>query len=1808
MYAQSPLNDNCKNAIDIPTGNGFGLGKYISKKVNLKNAARQSGESVDSLLINVGNDKKTVWYRFETKTRRSLNIQLRQKDSAITQNAVGFSVYKSGNCIPNQGLVSTALPTISKFGSSANSCLPAGVYLIQVCANKSANDSIWLELDLETPFPNNYDKRKDALDLGILSNLGNNNISFQAGCQSIDSAGEVCATLGPEYSQSAWITFQTPSYLDEVNMSFPLSKYASQSDTVKIGYNLYEGNAKDSTLKLKLIEGCVTLQQICRYYGKTLYCYGGFPSLKYSCSLKPNTYYTVQLFFHKDADYSLGVGITSNGTAKSLANDVKNLPVAYKLGLLSSKVIRISDNMSCDNIIPAGTCGMKNKNIFLDTLLVKDNTGHDTYQIDTFDMNSWFTFSIPASGTVNFTFNKLVSDPLQCGYIIRLFKGDASQNCAISLINAWRDASGANICLDSGHYSVQVLAIKHYRKKTNSCTNSNLGHFFSCAIYFTPRFLQKPAKHYKPSLAEDLGDITAKVATGITTSTDYFGSPDDSAIIVNHKYYSNFIFRQFYISKPLYLNISPIPKYQSNTYSLFFKGKASDGLNTLKALEPEYGGGADNISESITGSGCKPLPAGWYTIFSYRSNKCDDYDTYELAFKIESFNPCTQFDKPYKAGVFNKGQALTYGPMYGAQGDPRFKNNYLSPQQCPVCADTPFTPFPQYCYSNQYKPRRVSYYVFSIDKASTVTITGMAPAEYGYLYKFDVRKDSAHLGDSSYMIATCLKPFQYCRLMPGDYTFVQYSYSVFDNQFTILVDTIGYSRFDYARNAYDFGLLPLNNTVLTSPLETIYCTTSAHYLDPDNYTKKLFEKGEYSVPPIMPPNLVYKSSRPKRNLWFTFLLAGSGTCKMNIHPNTDGPNSNLFSEYVYKANSGNTPFSVLRNSAKVDSTTRQGLRQVQSISGYANGNEYLTFSKAGCDTVRYYVLLDYFDQQPENLNLTFSTDIQYSGTIYDNTGDYCSNAKLLNLSGEGSVSASLHVNCHSIGEGFGEDGSNMACLLSDSLYKCKSSWFRLHIATPGKYDLSFFLYNGTNVSSNAIRYRILYGSCGALTPGPCLGNAYGSFTLDCMSAGDYFVQVVMPVNATGTVQVSATALISKYQDCKPFDLLLPQANFATHGGCNGQPISFVNLSTQGPYIKYKWDFGDGTYSCVKKPIHKYTVNQAVTSFSVKLTVSDTVNNLTDSITLSAFVFNDPIIADAGNDTTVACGTRFHLKATCNYPDATYNWTPANEVDNPYSPTPLAYPSKKTVYKLYVHAENCDITDSITVKTQSSIKIIGQPYICDNTPTVLACPIDFDYYYWSTGEQTRFINVSKAGKYWLYGFHANGICSAVDTVTVVDLGNKPLLMTEKLAICEGDTFTMETPIKDSTLKYKWNTGDTTASITSHKLGTYWVQASNGKCMLIDTIHANALKNYIYFNCHDTSICDNVNFRLKAISNSGYVTWNTGETGPAIYVSKPGTYTATIGTGKCMVSNSVTINIIKSPGKPYIGADTTVCPRTIVNMDAGANNKNYRWNTGQAASKITVKDSGLYTVWVKDDNVCEAQASKRLNWKNVYLDLPKDTFYCKGHTLELRPKTNIVDLTWGNGDKDLSFIVRTSGQYYVSGTKDGCTLIDSINVRISSPPVVYLGKDTLICDTFDMVLDAGPGASYQWYPGGETSRRVYIKKHGKYTVVVKNIDGCAGSDTIRILEDCDPTIFVPNAFHAVKDDPNEYFKAYGSYISYFEMKVFNRWGQQIFSTENINKGWDGRYNGQLCEDGVYLYVIHYKGRYTNKQLTGTFHLLR
>ena len=175
---------------------------------------------------------------------------------------------------------------------------------------------------------------------------------------------------------------------------------------------------------------------------------------------------------------------------------------------------------------------------------------------------------------------------------------------------------------------------------------------------------------------------------------------------------------------------------------------------------------------------------------------------------------------------------------------------------------------------------------------------------------------------------------------------------------------------------------------------------------------------------------------------------------------------------------------------------------------------------------------------------------------------------------------------------------------------------------------------------------------------------------------------------------------------------------------------------------------------------------------------------------------------------------------------------------------------------------------------------------------------------------------------------------------------------------------------------------------------------------------------------------------------------------------------------------------------------------------------------------------------------------------------------------------------------------------------CGLSVSTQVREGpdARPTVDIGSDLLICPGSSIPLLINNFSTYQWQDGSTDS--VYmITSAGMVTLIVANASGCRASDSLIVEEDCLSDILFPNAFTPNDDGINEVFYGVGSEPENFKLRIFDRWGEILFESDNLLSGWDGKYKGHSVHDGVYVYqAIFTIAKNSEIEKTGNVVLIR
>ena len=288
-------------------------------------------------------------------------------------------------------------------------------------------------------------------------------------------------------------------------------------------------------------------------------------------------------------------------------------------------------------------------------------------------------------------------------------------------------------------------------------------------------------------------------------------------------------------------------------------------------------------------------------------------------------------------------------------------------------------------------------------------------------------------------------------------------------------------------------------------------------------------------------------------------------------------------------------------------------------------------------------------------------------------------------------------------------------------------------------------------------------------------------------------------------------------------------------------------------------------------------------------------------------------------------------------------------------------------------------------------------------------------------------------------------------------------------------------------------------------------------------------------------------------------------------------------------------------PYLGKDTSLCKKDLpFVLSAPLGYDKYEWNTGDTLSYITVKDSGTYSVNCILTGCGEISDTIRVSYpKSTILNLGSDIQLCEGATFDIKAQSGFTSYLWNTGETTSTISVKDSGNYYVIASEDCTIQIDTINISFEEilDLKVDLGKDTTICkngvNSTITLKSTSSLPNYLWNTG-ETTAELIVNKKGWYTLESNLNCGVIKSDSIYVYECSIDTLLgqnFPDAFSPNDDNINDEldFSKYNTTIT--ELSIFNRWGEIIYSS-NVKFSWDGKFNGNNSQIGVYIYKIRYQ----------------
>lgn len=504
---------------------------------------------------------------------------------------------------------------------------------------------------------------------------------------------------------------------------------------------------------------------------------------------------------------------------------------------------------------------------------------------------------------------------------------------------------------------------------------------------------------------------------------------------------------------------------------------------------------------------------------------------------------------------------------------------------------------------------------------------------------------------------------------------------------------------------------------------------------------------------------------------------------------------------------------------------------------------------------------------------------------------------------------------------------------------------------------------------------------------------------------------------------------------------------------------------------------------------------------------------------------------------------------------------------------------------------------------------------------------YTYFWPSLGDNDSIVTGLGPGTYTVIVTDAMGCQDSADYSITEPLVLNVMINSTPLSSCGSNDGTASAVANGGTgtIDYVWAPGgETTANIINLAAGNYTVTVTDDNgCTASATTNINSINGV------------NANFSFTDITCFGMndgtaVVTPTSGTSPFTYLWQPtgaidsletnlaaGSYTVTV-TDFAGCTFSTLFNITE-PAELIVNGNVTqpTCAGNdgaiTLNMAGGTGATNVVWTpAGLSGTNLTNLSGGTYDAVVTDANGCTDSVSFQLIAPSAMIvnSVLADTTSCS-NTCDGNVSINITgavnyQLAPGNVSATGNFANVCAGTYTVTATDAaGCTI--TVTVTVGSGPTIdaefTLAPNLVVLPeaTVSFTNQSSGATGYIWdFTNGNTSTDVNpvfdFSQYGigDYLICVyaTGASGCVDSvcHTLQITNDIH--WFIPNAFTPNNTELNEFFAPVFSDTSGIEgyhFYIFNRWGQEIFSTGDVLSGWDGTHGQKPAPLGVYVWRI-------------------
>lgn len=663
--------------------------------------------------------------------------------------------------------------------------------------------------------------------------------------------------------------------------------------------------------------------------------------------------------------------------------------------------------------------------------------------------------------------------------------------------------------------------------------------------------------------------------------------------------------------------------------------------------------------------------------------------------------------------------------------------------------------------------------------------------------------------------------------------------------------------------------------------------------------------------------------------------------------------------------------------------------------------------------------------------------------------------------------------------------------------------------------------------------------------------------------------------------------------------LNPTFHFSpTQKKCVNEPIQFLDSTISFANIaKFYWDFGDGSPqdSVNLNPIHVYTSGGP---YTVKQRVIGADGCEATNIQ-NIFIGTKPIPGFTINQNCVDNLVQFTDTSKVTYGTInTWNWDLGNTVTSTIQNPSTTYTTggDKTISLLVKTVEGCEdlFTKTIHIYTKPVVDFTFSDSVCLGTPTsffgsVVSSTDPISDWSWvidglafATTQNTTYTFPTPGNHIVLFSATSNGSTGCAGSIQKnVFVLNKPVAYFKFNTICQAaaTTFTDSSYTTDGTSinQWWWRLGNSGFSTTQNPPATFLISGNDTIKLVVHNSKG----------CASDTLKQPIVIHAKPTANFGYSLPTC--TGVAVQFSDSSKVTGG--------------DVVNKWSWIYNGAEWSAAQNASKIFTAGT----------QTVKLVATSNAGCISDSVSKTFYVNPTPTVNFNFKDA----------CKNALVDFTAVDNSGTVTqwkWTFGDGASALTQNAQHAYTANGTykvklyattTNGCfsdSLTGDINIYSTN---VFAGNDTIAAAGQPVQLNATGGLSYTWSPSlplndpNIANPIAILTATQQFTVRAFTPEGCESFDTVIVKIYKGPDIYLPNAFTPNGDGLNDIFRGIPVGIKQFNyLKIFNRWGEQIFSTTDYRKGWDGLWKGKQQNNGVFVVIasgIDFLGNVINKKQT-------